>query len=152
MESIVIAASTPIFADALSTTVSPTLTSPAMIARCACSRLGKKPASTSRVSSRAFFGFRPSLIRGVGSQQLFDRLQIFGRSPASLIFAKDDVLQFQQIVDRRPLVVGPVQFIRILGLETPGAAELRGAHLALPAIVIFLRPYVLTAHPARILH
>src|SRR2546423_3540071 len=123
-----------------------------MMARWACSRLEKKPRSTSAVSSRPFFSFVPSFRRGIRTQQLFDRLQIFDRSPPALIFAKDDVLELQEIVDQRALVIGPIQFVRIFRLEPPGAAELRRAHLAFAAVAVFLSPYVLTAHPGRILH
>ena len=53
------------FTEDLSTTASPTLTSPAIIARWACSRLAKNPFSTRKVSSRVFFGFAVKIAPGI---------------------------------------------------------------------------------------
>ena len=91
-------------------------------------------------------------MRGVLPKQFLDGRDIFGRSPAPLIFPEDDVLQLLQVLQQRPIVIGPLELIREFRLETPDASEFRHANFPLPAIRVFLPPYVLTPHPAGILH
>ena len=50
------------------------------------------------------------------------------------------------------IVIGPVKVARYFGLEPPCAAELRRAHFAFSAILISVRPYVLTRHRTETLH
>jgi hypothetical protein len=50
---------------------------------------------------------------------------------APLVFAEKYLAEFNQIVDRRVIVVIPLIFIRALGLEPPGSASLDYADLPL---------------------
>ena len=91
-------------------------------------------------------------MRGVLAEEFFDGRNVFGRSAPSLIFPEDDIFQFPKIVEEWALVISPVEFIGVFRLETPHAPELRHAHFAFAAVRAFLLPYVLTPHPAGILH
>ena len=93
-----------------------------------------------------------SLICGVLVEQFLDGGDVFGRSTPALILPEDDIPQFPEIIEERALVISPVEFIGVFGLETPDAPKLRHAHFALTPIRVFLLPYVLTPHPAGILH
>src|ERR1700674_36974 len=93
-----------------------------------------------------------SLMGCVLAQEFFYRGNVFGRSPPALVFPEYDILQFPKIVERRAFVIRPVEFILVFRLETPDAAEFRHAHFAFPPVRVFLLPYVLTPHPAGILH
>src|SRR5437773_1393978 len=68
------------------------------------------------------------------------------------IFSGNDLLQAQQILERRRIVIGPFSFTGNFGLKPPRAAEFRGADFALFPMSIFLRPYVLTRHRGKTLH
>jgi hypothetical protein len=83
--------------------------------------------------------------------QFVDRFDIFERSSAPLVLSENDVFESEKIFHEWNIVVSPFQIVLRLGLETPIAAKLRCAHLAFPAILIFLCPYVLTPHRKKIL-
>ena len=85
-------------------------------------------------------------------KQFFDRIDVFGRSSPPLILPKDDVFQRSKIIEQRTLIIGPLRFIGVFRLEPPYAPELGNPDLALSAIRVPLLPYVLTPHPAGILH
>ena len=91
-------------------------------------------------------------MRGVLAKECLDRIDVFGRSSASLILSEDNVFQRLQIIQERTLIIGPLGFVGVFGLEPPHASELGHAHLALAPVRIPLLPYVLTPHPAGILH
>jgi hypothetical protein len=91
-------------------------------------------------------------VRRVLAKEFLDRIDIFGRGSAPLIFSKDDVLQLPQIVQERTFIISPLGFVGIFRLEPPDATELRHADFALSAFGVFLLPYVLTPHPTGILH
>ena len=93
-----------------------------------------------------------SFICRVLAEQFLDRGDVFGRSTPALILPEDDIPQFPKIVEERTIVISPVEFIGVFGLEMPDAPELRHAHFALSPVRVFLLPYVLTPHPAGILH
>ena len=93
-----------------------------------------------------------SLICGVLVEQFLDGGDIFGRSAPALILPEDDIPQFPEIIEERALVISPVEFIGVFRLETPDAAEFRHANFPFPPVRVFLLPYVLTPHPAGILH
>ena len=93
-----------------------------------------------------------SLICRILAEQFLDRGDVFGRSTPALIFPEDDIPQFPEIIEERALVISPVEFIGVFGLETPDAPKFRHTHFALSPVRVFLLPYVLTPHPAGILH
>jgi len=91
-------------------------------------------------------------MRGVLAQKFFNRIHVFGGRPAPLIFPEDHIFQCSQIVQERTLIVRPFGFVGVFRLETPDAAELRHPDFAFSTFRILLLPYVLTPHPAGILH
>ncbi len=93
-----------------------------------------------------------SFMRGVLAKQFFDRIDIFGRGPAPLIFPEDHILKREQIAQQWTLIISPLGFVGVFRLETPDAAKLRHTDFTLSAFRVLLRPYVLTPHPAGILH
>jgi hypothetical protein len=86
------------------------------------------------------------------AKQFFDRIDIFGRGSAPLVFPEDHVLQRQQIVQQWTLIISPLVFVGVFCLEAPNATELRHTDFTLSAFRVLLCPYVLTPHPAGILH
>ncbi len=91
-------------------------------------------------------------MRGVLAKQFFDRIDVFGRSSAPLIFPKEDVFQCLKIIKQRTRVICPLGFVGVFRLEPPHASELGRTHFALSPFRVPLFPYVLTPHPVGILH
>jgi hypothetical protein len=92
------------------------------------------------------------LMRRVLLKQFFDRIDIFGRCPAPLIFPEDDAFQRLQVLQQRTLIIDPLGFVGVFRLEPPHAPELGYTDFALAPFRVPLRPYVLTPHLAGILH
>jgi hypothetical protein len=85
-------------------------------------------------------------------KQFFDRIDVFGRSSAPLILPKDNVFQRLKIIQQRTLIICPLGFVGVFRLEPPHASELGHTDFAFSPFRVPLRPYVLTPHPAGILH
>ncbi len=119
-----------------------------MISRC----LQKITGVCMPVVAKPLPGDMPLLFRPRHAQHFVERCDILSGSATSLILAKHDVAQFDEIRAQRSIVVGPGWLITELGLKTPFAAEFRHADLAFAPVFILFRPYVLTAHRPASLH
>jgi hypothetical protein len=93
-----------------------------------------------------------SFVGGILAKEVFDRIDILGRSSASLVFPENDIPQSPEIVQKRAVIIGPFGFADVFRLQAPHASELGRTDLALSPLRVLLLPYVLTPHPAGILH
>jgi hypothetical protein len=91
-------------------------------------------------------------MRDALAEQFFDRSDVLGGGSAPLILPEDDVLQRLEIVQERTLIIGPLGFVGIFGLKSPEASEFRHPDFSFTPFRVSLLPYVLTPHPAGILH
>ena len=85
----------------------------------------------------------------MGGDQLVDGGDVFPGEAFSLVFAPEDVAQFDQIFAQRRIVVAPRVFVLELRLDSPMAAEFFRAHFAFPAFFRLRLPNVLVAHALR---
>ena len=85
-------------------------------------------------------------------KQFVDGRDVFGRCATALVLPKNDVLEREEILQQRNVIVSPLEIVLGFGLEPPDTSKFRRAHFPLPPVVIFLCPYVLTRHRLEILH
>src|SRR4030095_4923403 len=116
------------------------------------SRILVNGCQTNRLSISISSSVFHSVITALLLDQFFNRRNVFDGCATSLIFARDNLLQPQKILEKGKIVISPFSFAGNFGLERPRAAEFGRAHFALFSVLIFLRPYMLTRHRGQALH
>lgn len=69
-----------------------------------------------------------------------------------MVFPEHNIAGIDQIIVERAGVIGPGRLVGKFGLKTPFPAELGRTNLAFAAFGVLFGPYMLTPHPAGILH
>src|SRR6266480_4304925 len=116
------------------------------------SRIFANGCQTKRLSQSINSSVFHSVTSALRLYYFVNRGNIFDRRASPSIFSGNDLLQAQQILERRRIVIGPFSFTGNFGLKPPRPAEFRSADFALFPMSIFLRPYVLTRHRGKTLH